>query len=130
MAGGGEDGRRRRTLLRSCSENLRLQLNTHLHQLLPASPIGALTVDDLGEVDSARQVIVRQEGPDGHQVVIATGRIHLVSVRMRLLGSHVPEGESWLKNTNKRGRGQVVIPTFSSRVGITTWSRSLIFTMG
>lgn len=63
------------------AENLRKQLNTHLHQLLPAPPIRAHTVDDLGDVDSAHQAIVRLEGPDGHQVVIATGRIHLVSVQ-------------------------------------------------
>lgn len=94
------------------------QQNTHLHQLPPAFPIGAHAVDDLRQVDSPRQVVVRPEGADRHQGVIATGGIHLVSVHMRLFSGHKPKSTCFL------------IFTFSSRVGMTTSSSSLICMMG
>lgn len=49
----------------------------YLDQLSPALAVRADTVDDLGQVDSSDQAIVGHEGSDSHQVVIATGWIHL-----------------------------------------------------
>lgn len=50
----------------------------YLDQLSPTLAVRTQTVDDLGQVDSPRQVIVRPEGPDSHDVVIATTWLHLL----------------------------------------------------